>query len=349
MELINRVFLILGNDCNLQCRYCAQHPISRMTPRQHVSENLIKWLESTAGKNPKGLRVTFYGGEPLLYFHELKEVVERTDGNIRWSIITNAKALTDNMVDFFNAHSVHVAVSWDGPNVLRARGFDAFDPLEPLRRRILRIESLCLTGVVSRYALPMEIMTGMQELADQHRALIGNEVSANLDLIFDSGIPDHKMTAISSAALAADAREMCRIYFDGSIPYKKKSCIVSYIDARIEEVHRVLKHGHPVRSRCGNGYTVFNVDLAGNLYSCHNNRDKCGEIGGDAAAYYSKIITGDAVIRRRKNRCQECAAYLMCDGGCKMVGDEALDSYCEARRAFFGTILECIEEQGGAV
>lgn len=344
--MIRRVFVLLGNDCNLQCRYCAQHPISRMAEKQHISDSLIEWLTETARKYTGRFTVTFYGGEPLIYFHDLKEIVERVDAPVSWTVITNGKALTDQMVDFFNDHDVHVAISWDGENVLNTRGFNAFDKRNPLRRRIMRVKNLGFTGVVSSGAYPMEIMNGMQELAQEAYAVTGDYPSANLDLIFDSGIPDRELIDLDLERLGADAKEMCRIYLDDTISFFKKSCIMSYLDARIREVSDVLKNGHSWHSKCGNGFTVFNVDLSGNFYSCHNNRERVGGIESDLMQIYAAAVRTDKVIERRVNRCQGCPAYLICDGGCKLVRDESMDAYCAARVAFFGTILRELWEGG---
>lgn len=337
--MIKRVFILLGNGCNLQCRYCAQHPISRNSPKQHISDRLIAWLEETAKKSGKELTVTFYGGEPLIYFHDLREIVERVSAPVRWTIITNAKALTDEMAGFFNAHNIHVAVSWDGPNVNNTRGFNAFDKRSPLRRRILRINNLGFTGVVSSGAYPMEIMKGMQELSKEAFGITGRWPSANLDLIFDSGIPDRGLISLDYGRLEKEAAEMARIYLDGSIPFSEKSAIISYVEARMEEWLKVLKEGHGWHSKCGNGFSVANVDLSGNLYSCHNNREKIGTIDSDPDEIYQNAVRTDHVIPRRNNRCMTCPVYVACDGGCKLVKNESLDDYCRARIAFFGKLV----------
>lgn len=345
--MIKRVFILLGNNCNLQCRYCAQHPISRKERKQHISKKLIDWINKTAKSCTDKLTVTFYGGEPLIYFRDIKEIVSKVSSeNIYWTVITNAKALTDSMVDFFNENNVHIAVSWDGPNVMNTRGFNAFDKKNPLRRRIIRINNLGLTGVVSSESYPIDIINGMQEISKEAFAVSGIYPSANLDLIFDSGIPDHNLIDLDCERLKNDAKEMCRIYLDDSIPFSEKSAIVSYIDARIEEAHKALDVGHNWYSKCGNGFTVFNVDLEGNLYSCHNNREKIGKIYGNPIDIYTKAVKTDKVISRRENKCKECPAYAICDGGCKLVKDESLDAYCKARIAFFGTILYELWKRG---
>lgn len=135
----------------------------------------------------------------------------------------------------------------------------------------------------------------MQELSKEAFGVTDRYPSANLDLIFDSGIPDPDLIALDYDHLKKDAAEMCRIYLDDSIPFSGKSAIVSYIDARINEASNVLENGHSWYSKCGNGFRVFNVDLSGNLYSCHNNRERVGGIDTDPIQTYAAAVRTDKV------------------------------------------------------
>lgn len=92
---MNTLYIMLGNECNLHCRYCVQrnlveHPIAR-----HISPKFWKFFMSIRDN----VRVVFYGGEPLLYFPAIKEIVTRRP-NLSYHMPSNCKLLTDEMVDF---------------------------------------------------------------------------------------------------------------------------------------------------------------------------------------------------------------------------------------------------------
>ena len=70
-----RVFLILGDNCNMQCKYCKEHSVVTCNaPKKPLHPKLIDWLKQQIAKEPTV--INFYGGEPLLYFDTIKYIVE---------------------------------------------------------------------------------------------------------------------------------------------------------------------------------------------------------------------------------------------------------------------------------
>lgn len=153
---INTVFLMLGNSCNMNCAYCLQHPLVHKALTREVNPEIYDFLEEVINENTRPLHLQFYGGEPLLYFETIQEVVAAVKQRklpMTFGIITNGRALTDEMVRFFNARNFTVCVSWDGPHVKETRGYDVFSVPE-IRERILALEHLCLSAVLSAKAIP---------------------------------------------------------------------------------------------------------------------------------------------------------------------------------------------------
>ena len=106
---VQKVYIILGKACNFKCRYCIQ----KCNPPVHLtkspSSQLIVFLQMLADRQPRQqgimgeLKVNFFGGEPLLYFDAIKEVVTKVDRpNLKWSIVTNGSLLTEEIVAFCN-------------------------------------------------------------------------------------------------------------------------------------------------------------------------------------------------------------------------------------------------------
>ena len=73
---INTVFLMLGNSCNMNCAYCLQHPLVHKPLSREVNPEIYDFLGEVAQENNRTLHLQFYGGEPLLYFRTIREVVE---------------------------------------------------------------------------------------------------------------------------------------------------------------------------------------------------------------------------------------------------------------------------------
>jgi uncharacterized protein len=105
-----------------------------------------------------------------------------------FGIITNGRALTDEMVRFFNARNFTVCVSWDGPHVKETRGYDVFSVPE-IRERILALGHLCLSAVLSAKAYPREVLQAFQQISEEYSAIHGYQIAVNLDEIMDTGLP----------------------------------------------------------------------------------------------------------------------------------------------------------------
>lgn len=100
---INTVFLMLGNSCNMNCAYCLQHPLVHKALTREVNPEIYDFLEEVINENTRSLHLQFYGGEPLLYFGTIQEVVAAVKQRklpMTFGIITNGRALTDEMVRF---------------------------------------------------------------------------------------------------------------------------------------------------------------------------------------------------------------------------------------------------------
>ncbi|GIP20260.1 radical SAM protein [Paenibacillus sp. J22TS3] len=123
--------LILGltENCNLRCKYCIfsgnyeemrTHTLKRMEKEtalksvQKYIDYIEEWKEYAPDKQPV---ISFYGGEPLLRFDLIQEVVayvQQTGFKTMFSMTTNGTLLTDSIIEFLVTHNVMVSVSLDG-------------------------------------------------------------------------------------------------------------------------------------------------------------------------------------------------------------------------------------------
>lgn len=115
---ISNIYLITTHRCNLACRYCFVHQDPHDMPLK-VGLDAIDWI---VANNPEGTehQVFFFGGEPLLRFHDLMEPVvlyaERKYPNrkIRFSMTTNSVLMDDEVIQFIKDHNMGVLTSIDG-------------------------------------------------------------------------------------------------------------------------------------------------------------------------------------------------------------------------------------------
>lgn len=351
---VDCVFIMLGHNCNMNCKYCMQHPIVHQQLCGKINPDIYDFLRQISEENGFPVRLQFYGGEPLLYFKNIKEIVEKTKDFCCYSIITNGRAMTDEMVEFFNQHQFPVTISWDGPNVLKTRGFNSFDEKKPLRRRLLRLERLGLSAVMSSLAYPEEVLEAMQGISDQYMKLHGYPIRINIDEIFDTGLPDPSMLDVDYDRVRREMADLTKLYISSIVNNDQKKEDYTKIEY-ISHMYYVLKNfygdhnGTYNRSICccGNGYSVLNLDLDGNLYPCHNTGLRVGNIHDDYFRYLERIIEGDTT-KKRRDMCRECMAVAFCQGGCKLLSDKVLEeSYCKLKRAVFTPVLLEFQKWGG--
>lgn len=135
--------------CNLKCRYCGYGNFyDNYDPRCHkkmdfrtflvVMKSMEKiWGESQSIKN-KNLRISFYGGEPLLNFDFIYKTVNHlssypSEKTFTYSLTTNG-ILLNKYIDFFIEHRFDLLISIDGDKMgnsyrVFANGKSSFDIL----------------------------------------------------------------------------------------------------------------------------------------------------------------------------------------------------------------------------
>ena len=121
---IKSMCLHVSHDCNLRCDYCFAATGDFGTGRKLMTFETGKkaidfLLRESAGR--KNLELDFFGGEPLMNFDVVKQIVEyareeekKVGKTIRFTITTNGMLLTEDKMDFINNEMSNVVLSIDG-------------------------------------------------------------------------------------------------------------------------------------------------------------------------------------------------------------------------------------------
>lgn len=115
--------LVASLRCEHSCPYCQ---VSRQSSDKAAfdmsSETAAMALDSAFRSPSANIKIEFQGGEPLLNFELIEEVVARararneTEGkNLGFVIATNLALLDDRVIDFCRANDVYISTSLDGP------------------------------------------------------------------------------------------------------------------------------------------------------------------------------------------------------------------------------------------
>lgn len=123
--VVKALCLHIAHDCNLACQYCfadegEYHGQKRELMSLEVGKKAIDFLIENSG-NRVNLEVDFFGGEPLMNFDVVKEIVaygrskeKQYNKNFRFTLTTNGLLLNDDVIEFCNREISNVVLSLDG-------------------------------------------------------------------------------------------------------------------------------------------------------------------------------------------------------------------------------------------
>ena len=117
------LILEITEECNLRCTYCVFDE-KHIYERNHSTKTMPLELAFVAVQdfynrtNQEEGYIVFYGGEPLLAFETIKQVVNYANqishNRLQFSLTTNGLALSENKLDFLIENNFLITVSLDG-------------------------------------------------------------------------------------------------------------------------------------------------------------------------------------------------------------------------------------------
>ena len=129
--VIKALCLHVAHTCNLNCSYCfasqGKYHGDRAVMSFEVGKRALDFLIEHSGKR-RNLEVDFFGGEPLMNFQVVKDLVayarsrEKEAGkNFRFTLTTNGMLIDDDVIDFANREMSNVVLSLDGRKEIHDR------------------------------------------------------------------------------------------------------------------------------------------------------------------------------------------------------------------------------------
>lgn len=123
-SVVKALCLHMAHDCNLSCKYCfageGEYSGTKGLMGLEVGKQALDFLIANSGER-HNLEVDFFGGEPLLNFEVIKELVaygrekeKIHDKNFRFTLTTNGVLLDDEVIEFANKEMSNVVLSLDG-------------------------------------------------------------------------------------------------------------------------------------------------------------------------------------------------------------------------------------------
>ena len=323
--------LQIAHACNLACTYCFAdggdygEGATLMSPE--AAREVVDFLWPHFGAND--MHLGFFGGEPLLNFPVLRQVVEYVERRAatekrgcRFSITTNATLLSPEIRDFLEAHAFTVIVSHDGP-APQHNAFRILNNGDGSHARVeAGLEQLRGTALAQRTTLRATFTkaeTAIVDRSEHLNGLIDRSVAGACSVEFacmtSSGCADNaqdalQLTETDLPRVKAEYTELAERYvaaWQASRPYR-----LFYFDRLIQ----TLATRTAVVRSCSAGQHYVTVDPVGRIFACHKEgHSQIGTIqqGFDAAA--RAPWAANTLFDR--NHCRSCWARYQCGGGCR--------------------------------
>ena len=322
--VVKALCLHIAHDCNLACQYCfaeeGEYHGRRALMSFEVGKKALDFLIANSG-NRRNLEVDFFGGEPLMNWEVVKQLVEygrskekEYNKNFRFTMTTNGVLLNDEIMDYCNREMSNVVLSLDGRKEVN-------DKMRPFR------------GGKGSFDLIVPKFQKFAEMrGDRDYYVRGTFTSHNLDFSKDvTEFADLGFRSMSIEPVVAKPEEEYAIR-EEDLPQ-----IMEEYDHLAEEYIKRKKEGRGFNffhfnidlnqgpcvakrlSGCGSGTEYLAVTPWGDLYPCH-------QFVGQEEFLLGNVDTGVTNERIRdefklcnvyaKDKCRDCFARFYCSGGC---------------------------------
>jgi uncharacterized protein len=319
----------LTNQCNLSCQYCYEFGEDKVaTPEgkpkfmdletAKASVNFL--LEQSAGR--KAVHITFFGGETLMNFPLLRQVVAYANEQaaaqrrtVDFSLTTNATLLTPAIIEFLSENRIGVTVSMDGPADLHDKlrvfssGQGSYSVIEP------RVRALVAGHRTRPITARVTLTSGVTDVVRIFRHLM-QDLGFHEVGFAPVTTSRNRLYAIGERGMDGvleQFHQLAEEYLEYALRGEMHG--FSNVSDTIAELYQGVNKSHP----CGAGLGLMGVGPSGDIAPCHRFVDSdahaLGNIktGVDRARQSAFLERGNI---NRKYDCHTCWARPLCAGGC---------------------------------
>ena len=322
--VIKALCLHVAHTCNLNCSYCfasqGKYHGERAIMSLDVGKRALEFLVENSGTR-HNLEVDFFGGEPLMNFQMIKDLVayareleKKHNKNFRFTLTTNGVLIDDDVIDFANREMSNVVLSLDGRKEIHDRyrvdyaGNGSWEKIVPKFQKLVDAR-----GGKNYY------MRGTFTHANP-------DFLEDIKVMLDLGFNELSMEPVVCAK--GDKEELteedypivCKQYEDLAalmLSKHKEGKDFTFYHYMID-----LKGGPCIYKRisgCGSGTEYMAVTPWGDLYPCHQfvgeDKYKLGDIYSGVTNKEAQCEFASCNVYARPD-CANCWAKLYCSGGC---------------------------------
>ncbi len=322
--VIKALCLHIAHTCNLNCAYCfasqGKYHGDRAVMSFEVGKRALDFLVENSGTR-RNLEVDFFGGEPLMNFQVVKDLVayarsieKEKNKNFRFTLTTNGLLIDDDVIEFANKEMSNVVLSLDGRKEVHDRyrvdyaGKGSWDRIVPKFQKLVEArggKDYYMRGTFT-HENP-DFLKDIQQMLD----LGFNELSME-PVVSAPGDPG-ELTEADLPIILEQYEKLAELMLQKDREGKPFTFYHYMID---------LTGGPCIYKRisgCGSGTEYMAVTPWGDLYPCHQFvGDEKFRLGDIWEGVTNKAIQNEfaACNVYAHPECRDCWARLYCSGGC---------------------------------
>ena len=322
--VVKALCLHIAHDCNLACKYCfaeeGEYHGRRALMSFEVGKKALDFLIANSG-NRRNLEVDFFGGEPLMNWQVVKDLVaygreqeKIHNKHFRFTVTTNGVLLNDEIQEFVNKEMDNVVLSLDGRKEINDQmrpfrnGTGSYDLIVPKFQKLAESrnqEKYYIRGTFTRNNL--DFSNDIMHFAD-----LGFKQMSIEPVVGDESDP----YAIREEDLPKIMEEYDKLA-KMMIEREKEGKGFNFFHFMID-----LNGGPCVAKRlsgCGSGTEYLAVTPWGDLYPCHQFVGQEEFLMGNVDDGIVKPEIADdfrSCNVYSKDKCRNCFAKFYCSGGC---------------------------------
>ena len=322
--VVKALCLHVAHTCNLNCAYCfasqGKYQGERAVMSFEVGKRALDFLVEHSGTR-RNLEVDFFGGEPLMNFQVVKDLVayarsieKEKNKNFRFTLTTNGLLIDRDVIEFANREMSNVVLSLDGRKEIHDAyrvdyaGVGSFERIVPKFQELVAArggKSYYMRGTFTHrnpdFLKDVQTMLdlGFRELSMEPVVCAPGDEAALTEEDLQTVMQQYE--DLAALMLRKDAEGDPFTFYHYMIDLEGGPCIYKRI------------------SGCGSGTEYMAVTPWGDLYPCH-------QFVGDEAFLLGDIwkgVTNREVVKDfldcnvyARPDCKDCWAKLYCSGGC---------------------------------
>ena len=322
--VIKALCLHVAHTCNLNCEYCfasqGKYNGDRAVMSFEVGKRALDFLVENSGSR-RNLEVDFFGGEPLMNFDVVKQLVsyarsieKEKNKNFRFTLTTNGVLINDDVIEFANKEMSNVVLSLDGRKEVHDRyrvdynGNGSWEKIVPKFQKLVKArggKNYYMRGTFTHFN--PDFLEDIKVMLD----LGFNELSME-PVVCASG-DKNELTEQDLPIILSQYEDLANLMLEKDKEGKPFTFYHYMID---------LKGGPCIYKRisgCGSGTEYMAVTPWGDLYPCHqfvgDEKFKLGDVFNGVNNTKIQQEFCDCNVYARPD-CKDCWAKLYCSGGC---------------------------------